>query len=104
MRRLQVTWRVPARGMHILSQNQREVCRFRHTILIQERVYKGNCVYCRTVQCKPVEIPKSVHMIVATKGEMSRILQRIAECRLRVVANNMVRTIEYSLGIQMLFI
>ena len=41
-----------------------------------------------------MKIPKNVHMIVATKGEMLNNLQRIAECRLRVVGNNMVSTID----------
>ena len=47
-----------------------------------------SCIY-RTV-CKSVEIPKSVHMAVATRGEVLKHLQHIAECRLRKVGSNMV--------------
>ena len=49
-----------------------------------------------------MEIPKSVRMTLATEGEMLKILQRIAECSLRVVGNNMVSNIKYSLQVFLL--
>ena len=95
MRRLQATWRVPARGMHVFAHEPREVCRFRLTKLILKNIKLYTApVYCRTV-CKSVEIPKSVPMIMATKGEFLGQLQRIAECRLRKVGSNMVSQLNH---------
>ena len=52
-----------------------------------------SCIY-RTVS-KSVEIPERVHMAVATRGEMLKHLQRIAECRLRKAGSDMVSPLNH---------
>ena len=52
-----------------------------------------SCIH-RTV-CKSVEIPERVHMTVATRGEILKHLQGIAECRLRKAGSDMVSPLNH---------
>ena len=54
-----------------------------------------SCIYIYRTVCKSVEVPKSVHMAVATRGEVLKYLQRIAECRLRKAGSNMVSPLNH---------
>ena len=42
-----------------------------------------------------MEIPERVHMAVATRGEMLKHLQPIAECRLRKAGKDMVSPLNH---------